>query len=81
MMDVFHYGPPEPRVYTCPRCGEEHLDDGQKPPCVPRSDMERLLERLATLEARVTELEVLEKARRSWARAKERVEAELARGN
>lgn len=76
MMDAFRYGPPEPRVYICPDCGEEHTDYGQKPDCWPRSETEKLMERLAALEARVTELETLEKARRNWARAKERVEME-----
>jgi len=37
------------------------------------------MERIAALEARVTELETLEKARRNWARARERVEEQMRR--
>ncbi len=62
MMDVFHYGPPEPEPYICPRCGEEHLNDGQKPSCLPRTEAEKLLERIGALEARVLELEIWNRA-------------------
>ena len=75
-MDAFHYGPPEPRVYICPDCGQEHTDYGQKPDCWPRSETEKLMERIAALEARVTELETLEKARRYSARVREQIELE-----
>lgn len=78
MMDyLILRGPLEPAEYVCPRCGEIHLDDGTKPPCIPRTETERLLERIMELEARVTELEVREQARFDWKRARERVEAEM----
>lgn len=68
-------GPREPHVYTCPFCGQEH-EDHEWPPCWEKTEVEKLWDALHELEARVVRLEVLERSRTEWQRAKGRVEEE-----
>lgn len=58
---LYHPGPPEPRVYICSNCGEEHVDYGDMPPCMERTKIQALEDRIRWLEGElhVAQLQLL----------------------
>ena len=80
MMDYLHYGPGplEGRAYKCPFCGREHVDYGDKPPCLPRSAAERAAEAERQRQAAEFEAELRARLR---ARHDENHEEKLRRGD